>query len=502
MSESILDEDLDMATRRTFERFTSSATNGCTARLGRLAFPGRKPIDTPNYNGVTSRGSIPHLTPDNLSQHTSFGGTYMALEDCMYLFFFFFFLHGAVLTSHADLNQKKPAIYEVPPGNKRPLHIFTALPSDQTTILAPRRCPAVVTPVGNSAQAMSIFTSTGFYNLSGPQYADAVAKLQPDVVVPMADLPHLSTMPVVKKQIRMVERTEEWLDEFFRLLPHEERLEPMGVSVFAPVLPLEHPIQWAYLTHLADDLIDSISGLAIYDVNILPELTEYASLAGLPKLSIHIPESPHQVLRQISLGIDLCTIPFVNASSDAGVAFSFTFPPPDVDSPQPLGMDMYAPENSTSTAPFFEGCQCYACTKHHKAFLHHLLNAKEMLGWSLLQIHNHQVLTEFFVGIRETLKKGLDEFEKARQRFRAAYEPELPEGTGVRPRARGYHFKALPGDKMNKPQWTWLNEADPTAGEGDTMMVDSDAAEVTLTPDVDGPALAAKGVAQQQNGSN
>jgi queuine tRNA-ribosyltransferase len=82
-----------------------------------------------------------------------------------------------------------------------------------------------------------------------------------------------------------------------------------------------------------------------------------------------------------------------------------------------------------------------------------------MLGWNLLQIHNHYVVDMFFRGIRAELKKGLDNFEEQRRKFLAAYVPELPEGTGERPRARGYHFKSEAGqDKINKSTWVDLDQ--------------------------------------------
>jgi queuine tRNA-ribosyltransferase subunit QTRTD1 len=52
------------------------------ARLGRLFIEGRQPIETPSYVAITSRGSIPHLTPDSVEQYTSVPGVYLALEDC------------------------------------------------------------------------------------------------------------------------------------------------------------------------------------------------------------------------------------------------------------------------------------------------------------------------------------------------------------------------------------------------------------------------------------
>jgi queuine tRNA-ribosyltransferase accessory subunit len=51
-------------------------------RLGRLVIKGRQDLETPNFFAVSSRGVVPHLTPDVISVHTSIGGVHMALEDC------------------------------------------------------------------------------------------------------------------------------------------------------------------------------------------------------------------------------------------------------------------------------------------------------------------------------------------------------------------------------------------------------------------------------------
>lgn len=66
-----------------FKVLQASVAEGAAARVGRLAIPKRVPVDTPNYFALTSRGVVPHLTPDVLSKHTRLGGMYMALEDCM-----------------------------------------------------------------------------------------------------------------------------------------------------------------------------------------------------------------------------------------------------------------------------------------------------------------------------------------------------------------------------------------------------------------------------------
>lgn len=348
-------------------------------------------------------------------------------------------------------------------GDGRPgaLHAFTAMPADRTTMLGARRCPPVVTPMDNGAKSVTLFTSTGFASVTAPQYAAAVEALRPDVAVALADALHTSPRPSAKKLVKMVERTEQWLHELLQHFGGGSRLDELGISLFAPVLPVEHSAQWEYLRYLAEDAAGSLSGLAVYEAGLVPELARYGALARLPRLSLEGPTTPHDALRQVSLGVDLLAVPFVNSASDSGVALAFGFGGTPAagggDGPLPLGVDMWSPEHATSLRPLADGCACYACTRHHRAYLHHLLQAKEMLGWSLLQVHNHRVVSDFFAGVRRALAAGEEQFEEGRRHFLAAYEPELPEGTGERPRARGYHFKSEAGQaKRNKAGWTDL----------------------------------------------
>lgn len=305
---------------------------------------------------------------------------------------------------------------------------------------------------------MAIFTSTGFDKITVPQYATAVRSLQPDIAVSMADLHHTSKTPPSRKLLRMAERTEDWTEELLETLGKTPEATGKATAVFAPVLAVDHAFQWSYLKNLAGDSIGAISGLAVYGTKLLPELANYPALTPLPKLSLDPPTTPQGALGQVSLGMDLILTPFVNAVSDAGVAMVFDFPPTKQGTAQqPMGDNLWEPENVASLTPLKDGCKCYACTKHTRAYIHHLLNAKEMLGWNLLQIHNHAVLESFFEGIRQTLAQGTAAYEAAKGAFIATYEDSFPEGTGERPRARGYHFKSEGGDeKINKTTWREL----------------------------------------------
>lgn len=375
---------------------------------------------------------------------------------------------------------KIPAAAKVHAADGRRLNAFTALPSSLATILAPRRLPAVKASVGNGDDFVQIFTSNGFRALTNADYLASIDALRPDIAIPLADMHYAAAarVPHAKGLARMCERTEDWMAQLHaRLGRHRLNRAATGTAVFAPTLPAPYPMQWAYLERLADDLRGAVDGLAVYDVDLLSDLAAaYPSLRDLPRLSLDAPADPHAVLRQVDLGVDLFLLPFVNTASDAGIALTFTFPPPEPESSPvllssspppagpttspapdglgllPLGIDLAAPGHATSLGPLAPGCACHACAAHHRAYLHHLLDAREMLAWVLLQVHNHHVAARFLAAARAALAAGT--FGAARRRFHAAYEPDLPPGCGARPRARGYHFKSEGGDApRNRVTW-------------------------------------------------
>lgn len=363
-----------------------------------------------------------------------------------------------------------PAVLNTPAPDGKRLHTFTALPSSTVTILGPRRAPAVKAAVGNNDNSIHVFTSNGFQAMTNKDYIHTVRTLRPDIAIPMADINYDAGQTLQSRGLRkMAERTEDWVSAFCKSFDVEE-LQSYNTSIFAPTLPAPYPMQWEYLSRLSEDLPDRLSGLALYDVDIIPDLKNHPNLTPLPRLSLDIPPTPHHVLHQISLGADVFSLPFINTASDAGIALSFAFPPPPpsptttaaADNPAallPLGIDMTHPAHQTSLAPLAEACACHACASHHRAYLHHLMNAREMLAWTLLQIHNHHAASGFFAGVRASLAAGT--FEADRARFARAYEPRLPVGMGQRPRARGYHFKGDGGDdkRINKPAWGALGLA-------------------------------------------
>lgn len=63
--------------------------------------------------------------------------------------------------------------------------------------------------------------------------------------------------------------------------------------------------------------------------------------------------------------------------------------------------------------PIDDGCDCYTCTHHTRAYLNHLFKAKEMLASTLATIHNERFIVRLVDEIREGIIEGT--FEDRRE---------------------------------------------------------------------------------------
>lgn len=68
--------------------------------------------------------------------------------------------------------------------------------------------------------------------------------------------------------------------------------------------------------------------------------------------------------------------------------------------------------------PIDPDCNCYTCTTYTRAYVHHLVMAKEILGMMLLTRHNLHYYQELMAGMREAIVSGT--FDN----FKAAFETE------------------------------------------------------------------------------
>ena len=66
-------------------------------------------------------------------------------------------------------------------------------------------------------------------------------------------------------------------------------------------------------------------------------------------------------------------------------------------------------------SPIEEGCQCPTCQRYSRAYIRHLLKAKEMLGMRLCVLHNLYFYNNLMAEIRDAIDKGcFAEYKKAK----------------------------------------------------------------------------------------
>jgi queuine tRNA-ribosyltransferase len=105
--------------------------------------------------------------------------------------------------------------------------------------------------------------------------------------------------------------------------------------------------------------------------------------------------TPEDLIQSIRRGVDMfdCVLPTRLARHHA--AFS------------PGGrLNLMNASFARDPAPLDEGCSCYTCQHFSRAYLRHLVCAKELLAGTLLSIHNLHALIQLVAEIRQSILEG------------------------------------------------------------------------------------------------
>jgi queuine tRNA-ribosyltransferase len=104
---------------------------------------------------------------------------------------------------------------------------------------------------------------------------------------------------------------------------------------------------------------------------------------------------PPDIISAVAAGIDMfdCVLPTRNGRN----ACAFT-----ADGP----VRMRNSRHKRDQAPVESDCLCYACRHFSRAYIHHLFQAEEMLGPTLLSLHNVSHYVRLMAEIREAIRHG------------------------------------------------------------------------------------------------
>lgn len=153
--------------------------------------------------------------------------------------------------------------------------------------------------------------------------------------------------------------------------------------------------------------------------------------------------APLEVLEAVSLGVDVFDSVYPASQTEAGYASTFWVGGDGADGGSLSGSSSGSAGGDSGvghrgggvgkinlrdrgfardTLPLVPGCDCFTCLRHSRAYVHHLLNAQEMLGEVLLFAHNMRRYIDFFAAIRQSLASG--QFDAFRAEFERRYAPE------------------------------------------------------------------------------
>ena len=155
----------------------------------------------------------------------------------------------------------------------------------------------------------------------------------------------------------------------------------------------------------------AIGGLSVGEPE--PEMLRMAELTA-PMLPADRPRyamglgTPVQLVELVARGVDMfdCVLPTRLARN--GTAFTFGG-----------AISLKGAAYREDFAPIEDGCDCFTCQNHTRAYLRHLLNVDEILGLRLLTIHNLRCYLRLMEVVRDHLKAGT--FGEFRAAFHANY---------------------------------------------------------------------------------
>ncbi|XP_078088571.1 queuine tRNA-ribosyltransferase accessory subunit 2 isoform X2 [Mustelus asterias] len=294
--------------------------------------------------------------------------------------------------------------------------------------------PASPCPPGyNTNKTVSVWGGGGRIEITSSKFMAMQQAFRADWYQSMADGEPLPPGASKKRVKKSVDRTLGFLDDCLKVHQNSEALkniEIIGVIEGGDIL--EERLRSARETMkrpVGGFLLDGFQGDNIHDdpkLNLISSVIEELP-ADKPRL-IHGIGKPDEVLECISRGVDLFEGFFPYLMTEQGRALTFNFKykmDPEMEVLErngcgdnengnkslgnegkmiPFTMHLRSEQFRGDFRPVLEGCSCFCCKNHTRAYLYHLLVTNELLAGVLLMIHNLHHYFGFFQSIRDALR--------------------------------------------------------------------------------------------------
>ncbi|KAG2227584.1 hypothetical protein INT45_002269 [Circinella minor] len=368
-------------------------------RRGSLHFTNKnKIIQTPACISYTVRGSVPHLIADNLKS-LPVSMVHVALEHFV--------------------EQKEPSSFKYPHG----LHRYINLP--EHLIFCDVRDPSKLAPASaNTEKYVAVDTHGGVRRVTADLWKQAIEAYKPDWCATPADVVKAGEEIKTKRIKKSVDRTLRWLDDCLT--------SSSTAPVFAPVVGFDNQEERVRSAEEAAKR-EQVSGFVLNGFELNKDVRMECFKASIEQLPDNKPRlayglsTPESILQGVAQGIDLFDDSYAFKMTERGRAITFKFgksmsKAEEGEKPEKT-LNLWDTRLAQNFDPIDSSCGCYTCTTPHtKAYIHHLLNAHEMLGPLLIMMHNVYQIERFMGTIRKSIENK--SFEKDSEAFMTKYNHE------------------------------------------------------------------------------
>lgn len=201
-----------------------------------------------------------------------------------------------------------------------------------------------------------------------------------------------------------VDRTARWLkrckDEIKRLNSLEDTINPNQLLFGINQGAVFEDIRIDHAKRIAEMELDgyALGGLAVGETH--EEMYQILDVT-VPHLPVNKPTylmgvgTPENILEGVARGVDFFDCVYPTRNGRHGHVYT-----------NHGKLNLYNKQYETDMRPIEEGCQCPACRSYSRAYIRHLLKAKEMLGMRLCVLHNLYFYNTMMEEIRDALDQG------------------------------------------------------------------------------------------------
>ena len=210
-----------------------------------------------------------------------------------------------------------------------------------------------------------------------------------------------------------VARTTRWLkrckEEMARLNSMEDTVNPHQLLFGINQGGVYDDIRIAHADEISELDLDgyAVGGLAVGETH--EEMYRILD-SVVPHLPVNKPTylmgvgTPANILEAVSRGVDFFDCVYPSRNGRHGHVYTN------------FGkINLFNAKYELDSRPIEEGCQCPACRHYSRAYIRHLLKAKEMLGMRLCVLHNLYFYNTMMEEIRDALDQGRYEEYKAQK---------------------------------------------------------------------------------------